>query len=297
MPNVIKKPLKKGEASQVKLLHEVAIPTKKKKKCALEKNKNKTVLRVKKTRKPTTRKKIKTEVDDSQIIQGDCIPLAPSPPTQLLKIKLEPDQDVLELPTMCSVEYDKKSAEYEKPPQMLLPYTYFINDCKYISIGFSTPDIVPVIVIHHIGECSIVLCAAEWFSLFLYVAEIEDMFHNSLFMETKYLSNTATIVHDVILGQIIMIKDKVVLKLTKTEWTNIVHMSDFVRSVINFFTQSVQSVKLYYDTYMKLCKENNFTHLDTINFFLPANDSKLCNYTRLFHEIGFICKKNTRNHL
>lgn len=235
-------------------------------------------------RKSAPKKKSKTvDKDVKADSYGDCQTC--SSPT------LDPIVNIAVLPLLDELdELIIPPHEYEKSPQLLLTYTYFINDAKnkYISVGFSTPDIVPVVVLCHIGECSITLTAHEWFSLFLYIAEIEDMFDKSLFMESKYLSHETSIVHDVTLGQIILIKEKVLLKLDKADWTSIVNLADYFRSVINYFTQSAYAVKSYYDMYLQSCKENNFLYLETTNFFKPSND--ICNYFRLFHEISFILK-------
>lgn len=277
MSNIIKKTTKKPTkkvVGEVKVLHGAPIPRVKKNVA-------------KKPRKTSARNNFnKIAVNATQVCHDECMPYPPLPTTI---IKMEPPLDIPDVATEDVVELVKE-CEYEKPPEMILPYTYFIGIYKYISIGFTTREIIPVIVIHHIGECSIVLCAAEWFALISYISEIEDVFYNCSFMETKYLSNDTTIFYDVKFGQII-IKNKGVLKFTKADWECIVNMADFLKSVMNFYIQNVHSVKTYYNTYMQICKENNFTYLAPINFFPPANDSKTCNFTRLFYEIGFLCKK------
>lgn len=258
-----------------------------KKKKERKRQKSVGLLSAKKPRGKNTKKKVFERVgaegfEDCRIISSPRT-LAPEPS----------DVATFTLPLLDELDEFLKSPEYEKPPELVLAYTYFLKDtCKYVSVGFSTPDIVPVIVIHHINECSITLSSAEWFSLFLYIAEIEDMFDKSLFMESKYLSDATSLVHDVSLGQMILIKDKVLLRLTKSDWSTIVHMSGFFRSVINFCTHSASAVKCYYDTYFIICLENNFKYLEHAHFFLQGNNYKpLFNCTRLFHEIGFICKK------
>lgn len=214
------------------------------------------------------------------------------------EIKNEPALDIdvhpqtslaIDVTTRCLIE-----PRINEPPYMVLPYTYFINTYKYIAIGFSTPDIIPLIMIHHIGQSFIILCADEWAVLFTYILEINSTSLNYMHIETKNLSNTAYIVYDVKLGEIIINKDNVSLTLTKNDWSNILHMG-FIKSVLHYYTNCTQAVKDYYAMYMQICKENNLTHLDAINFFIPANEYKTCNYTRLFYEIGFLCKQQKRN--
>lgn len=187
---------------------------------------------------------------------------------------------------------------YEKPPQLILGYTYFFNDMsKYISVGYSTPDITPVVVLHHINKVAIVLTPYEWFTMFMYIAEFEEVFNinnTGFFMSSKRLSNVTSAEHDVIMREIILIKDNVSFQINKDDWVDILQKNDFFKSVIISYTHSLGAVKDYYIMYLNKCVEKNVLYLDSSMFFTPSEDMRpLCNFTRLFYEIGHVCKKNT----
>lgn len=206
------------------------------------------------------------------------------------KLSLQPLEP--ELPNLEGID-DILQYNYVTPPQLVLAYTYFFTDMsKYISIGYSLPDISLVIVIHHINRASIVLTANEWLSMFLYNCEIEAAFNKTMLMASKRLSDIAAIEHDVTMDQIIIIKENVLLEINKAEWSDVLQIAEMFTSVINYYTQSINAVKEYYESYIYKCNIQNLFYLDTQFFFTPPNDSKhVFNFTRLFYEIGLSCKK------
>lgn len=226
------------------------------------------------------------------------LPTPKSPATSIPAVSISPSAAIIEqLPLLDGLD-ELLFPVYEKPSQLILGYTYFFNDMsKYISVGYSTPDITPVVVLHHINKGAIVLTPYEWFTMFMYIAEFEEVFNSNntgFIMSSKRLSNVTSVEHDVIMGEIILIKENVCFQINKDDWSDILQKNDFFKSIIISYTHSLGAVKDYYIIYLNKCVEKNVLYLDASMFFTPSEDMKhLCNFTRLFYEIGHICKRNT----
>lgn len=191
--------------------------------------------------------------------------------------------------------------QYLKPPHLILAYTYFLNDDfnRIISIGFSTSTLKPVVVLHHVGNGSVVLTPNEWYSLFLHQQDIEGAMNGVAIKNPIFLSDDTKISQDDS-GRITIKKTSFsttfTFQLNGYDWQCFIHLSELFKSILHLYTRSQEKVNLYYVKYTQLCFEKNVMCLDVASYFVVDNAFNL-NLPRLFNELGLLFKQKCLNGL
>lgn len=180
--------------------------------------------------------------------------------------------------------------KYNKPPPLLLNYTYFLNDeyTKYISIGFQQKDFKPGVIIHSIGENCVELSFFEWLSLFVYIPEIDNAFQTQKMEKIIVVTDEIYIKYYKDNNQLLLRKNATIIQITKADWIMFLRLTEFFSFIFNWYNQTSEIAKNYYIEYIDKCKQNGVTYLDSSSYFEPKTMKKNCNFSRLFYEIGFM---------
>lgn len=218
-------------------------------------------------------------------------------------------------------------ADYIKnAPDLLLAYFYHLrSDCtKYIAFGYNSKTFEPTIILHHIGNTILQLSALEFTSIFLQADSIQSFFNPFLLTTTtttgatqldnqphhqeppnRYMHvefQTTDDANRIIIQRLGNTQNIFVFTLEESEWIRIYELLPFFNPLIFWYKSTLHSVKTYYDHYIKLCTDCNTVCLTVQQFFspndIPANQnytspqSPSFNYSRLFHEISFMCRQD-----
>lgn len=185
-----------------------------------------------------------------------------------------------------SIVPEKKLKNYKVPEQLLLAYTYFIDNKheKYVSIGYNIVDFKPCVILHHIGNACVTLDTIQWLNIFIA--------KNNTITAILSSSEVVNIDGDFIIvngnEKTVQINDVVV---TKLEWDLLQFFIDYTHSVLFWCKHATKYVHEFYNKYLEKCIEKNVLQLDVADYFTPTDLNSKCNFSRLFYEFPILCKE------
>jgi hypothetical protein len=74
------------------------------------------------------------------------------------------------------------------------------------------------------------------------------------------------------------------------EWTRLIELTPFLRSVLKWYDIFNSEIEKYYNQYLAKCREKDVQKLSSNDFFVPHETTyNYCNFSRLFHELPILC--------
>lgn len=176
---------------------------------------------------------------------------------------------------------------------------FFLDSIKtiYISVGYdSAKNFEPTIEIRSVGRrTSLQLTYDDWLA-FLSVCELaNNFFNNNQQFMSRFGSNIniKSIVHR---GQnqiAIYTKwnSKSPIYLNASCWNSFLLKKDYIQSLMYFKFLNSNSVALYFNQYLSMCKTLNLNYLTFNNYFEPEDRNELLSYQKLFSDFACIVNK------
>lgn len=192
-----------------------------------------------------------------------------------------------------SQDVEHKNNCLKNKNNLLLAYTYFMckDDCaRYISVGFSTNTLQPVVILCNDNNNFVELSVEQWHKLFTYREEIDRHVNNDFQTHARYplSSNEPT-------GKTLefwknqphfsIYNGDQYICIGKTEWEFIQPLTNLLNSILDFYARVQNDILQYYIKYTQLCFEKNAMCLGQDLYFPPVQKSDF-NSVRLFNEIG-----------
>lgn len=206
-----------------------------------------------------------------------------------------PDElaDVELITPLNELAFEVAPPELLKPPHLLLAYTYFLNGdfTKFVSVGYSSTRLKPVVLLHSTGNQPVILNPIEWYLIFGYQPDIEKTFFGNGFKTPKILADDVQIAATDT-QEIILSKGINKMAINYLDWLVLVQLTELFKSILHLYNKTQDCVQQYFLRYTHLCFEKNALSLDTSQFF--TLDSQFnCNFPRLFNELGLLFKQKT----
>lgn len=275
-----------------------------------------------KTRKPKANaaaKKNRKKCADTQPapLADTALPIAPETATTTTNSASVSVADNCEQQPIAYTDYIKNV------PDLLLAYFYNLrSDClKNIGFGYNSKTFEPVIILHHIGHAVLELSALEFTSIFLQADSIQSFFNPFMVSSANATTTGAAAIYSeppnrymnvefqtacdgnrIVLQRVGNRQPIFVFTLEEIEWIRVFELLQFFNPLIFWYKSTLHAVKTYYQHYVKLCTDCNTVCLTAQQFFspndIPSNQtytspqSPSFNYSRLFHEIGFMCRQD-----
>ncbi len=183
--------------------------------------------------------------------------------------------------------------------QLLLAYTYFLNDgcIRYLSAGFSTITLKPVIILCNDNNNILELTPQEWYQIFLHKEDIDKHVNGDLYKNTFHHLSKPDDKRLILLNekpQIMLGDDKTQIIIGKKEWQSILPMVDLLNTILTFYTKIHDDIVQYYIKYTQLCFEKNALCLG-LECYFPTEQKVEFNSTRLFNELGLFFLQQFQN--
>lgn len=215
---------------------------------------------------------------------------------------------------MKKTDQQDETFEYKSNIQslsnLLLAYLYHLNNActKYIAMGYSSKTLEPTIVFHNIGQSVVELDCLEYTNIILMAEKIQAYFAQEP-MEEPVTNRYIDIKLQQLNGEKYVLLQSVENKdssrqimLNTEEWLRVYELIPFFNPLIMWYKTSTCNIKQYYDHYLKLCRDSDRVYLGPQDFFSPneipngplyiSPQQPTYNYSRLFHEIGVLCRNN-----
>lgn len=190
-------------------------------------------------------------------------------------------------------------------PDLLLSYTYFLNNCRstHLTIGYDNESFKLRIILFKNNNYHI-LCEADWSILFKNYITIDNHFKNKY--ETDFAEMPQTTTEGVQFKLsirkgvkcLISVQNNKKLILEPSEWEKLYHWIPYFNSIISWYSLTTLEIQRYYDRYLQCCIQNNVLHLLPHQFLMCGDQSQyFYNSSRIFNEMPIICKSKLRNDL
>lgn len=195
-------------------------------------------------------------------------------------------------------------------PELLLSYTYFLNDQHscYICIGFDIETFKLKIILFK-NTIFLMLCYQDWKNITNNIELIKKHFElgnyaleNPVYGELPKAVGFCTIKlsqrnNEKCLTVVSGDGLKKIIIITQSEWEHLYELYPFLNSVISWYNKVESEVESYYNIYVSKCFEKKKIQLAYEDFFIPnqAEGYNYYNYSRLFSEIPILCKSKLSN--
>lgn len=177
-----------------------------------------------------------------------------------------------------------------KLPNLVLSYTYFLDDIQNssISVGYDSNLFIPTILLVKNTKCFKVIEFSVYVNIYTLREEINKFFNgdksaiihkNEFFVLSRNDPKTITI-RDC--NGKIMLNEK--------QWSRLYKLMPFLTSVANYQNRTAYLVADYYESYLKQCLIHKVLKLDNPPNIPYEIESNTINYSRLFHEIPILCE-------
>lgn len=178
---------------------------------------------------------------------------------------------------------------------LLLSYTYELGSEQRmnLSVGFSSTNFLPVVVLYDSFRGSIEIAALDFLAFYEKIPMIEAFFDESVafpaqninsFIVTSSKCKSLNVIYIYKIGEI---QNK--LAINSEEFKQICLLQEFLKNVLFDLNANYLYIKNYFAKYMEYCKEAKILELPQSYYFIPVLTHKI-NYLRLFSEIPIFCK-------
>lgn len=188
-------------------------------------------------------------------------------------------------------------------PELLLAYTYFLNNCctSHLTIGYDNESFLLRIILFKNNNFQI-LYEDDWNALFKNYLTIDNHFKNKYDADFAELPQTTTggvqFKFSIRKGVkcLISVQNNKKLILEPLEWEKLFQWIPYFNSIISWYSRTTLEIQLYYDRYLQCCIQNNVLHLLPHQFLMSGDQSQyFYNSSRIFNEMPIICKSKLRN--
>lgn len=193
----------------------------------------------------------------------------------------------------------------ESVPDVLLGYTYFLNDIHtcHLTIGYDTDDFTMKIILYKNNVYEI-LYWSEWNLLYNNMVVIKTHFEDKMngidFMELPKINHSRCAIklttRNFERGLLFLQDGKKRLLLNDKEWEKLYSLLPYMHSIVNWYMLSSKEIFQFYKQYMSACVEKNTLRLNSHELMLSNTlNFNYCNFSRLFSEIPILCKQKLIN--
>jgi hypothetical protein len=182
--------------------------------------------------------------------------------------------------------------------QFLLAYTYFLNIDKstYVIIGYDCNTFKTSILFGK-KSSSVLFSTENWANLYDHIEFINKYTFDSYSSDSNKFHDRS----GAVIARITKRKGEKVIEILQDstskvaldlfEWTTLIELIPFLRSVLKWYDIFNNKIENYYKQYLIKCREKNVLKLSSNEFFVPNEITyNYCNFSRLFHELPILCK-------
>ena len=186
-------------------------------------------------------------------------------------------------------------------PELLLSYTYFLNDSHtcFMTIGYDVNDFKLKIVVYKNKIC-ICLGIDDWIILYKNAETIDGFFNNKFLSNFYELPKSGTGIEFKLsirknIRQLIIANKKKIL-LDDAEWKKLYNWLPYLTSIATWYDMTSLEIQNYYQQYLQLCIQNKVFSLFPQHFFLTGSQNNcFYNNSRLFQELPIFCNLKLKN--
>ena len=167
---------------------------------------------------------------------------------------------------------DKISKDEIVVPELLLSYTYFLNDnhTSFLTIGYNVHDFKLQIIVYKNKIC-ICLQIDDWIILYQNTETIDGFFNNKYLSNFYELPKSTTGIEFKLsvrknLRQLIISNKKKIL-LNDAEWKKLLSWIPYLTSIATWYDMTSLEIHNYYQQYLQLCIQNKVFSLFPQHFF------------------------------
>jgi len=188
-------------------------------------------------------------------------------------------------------------------PDLLLSYVYFLNEWKTSSIiiGYDAESFGPKMFLLKEKQYQ-TLSWDDWHFFYNYSCTIQQYFNDVDIEKTGQMVNGKCQRFKLSLYKgkkhVIFIENSSKIKLNACEWERLWSLAPLLHSIFSWYMLTEKEISSYYILYLQKCILQNCSKLDYKDFFTPMHqNNNYCNYSRLFNELGILCKNKLINDL
>lgn len=191
----------------------------------------------------------------------------------------------------------KRNIPKVKVPELLLAYTYFLNNnhSSHISIGYDNENFHMKIILYK-NSVYEEFNWDDWFNIFLNKSTIQNHFDDIYsvdFVELPKSTGKCSFKLSVRNNAKCLISMDGVKKivLDESEWQKLFSLIPFIHSIAYWYSNNWSEIHVFYLRYLKRCMEKNTFKLQAHEFFVENETFESFNTSRLFNEIPTISKR------